>query len=47
MKYFLYVMLLLLYACESNNVIKNTKKNKKNQNIQMEVTTEPTIKIKK
>ena len=47
MKYFLHVMLLLLYACESNNVIKNTKKNKKNQNIQMEVTTEPTIKIKK
>ena len=47
MKYFLYVMLLLLYACESNNVIKNTKKNQKNQNIQMEVKTEPTIKIKK
>ena len=44
MKYFLYVMLFLLYACESNNVIKNTKKN---QNIQMEVTTEPTINIKK
>ena len=40
-------MLLFLYACESNNLNKNTKKNKKNQNIQMEVTTKPTIKIKK
>ena len=50
MKYFLCVMLFLLYACESANVpkdIKKNKKNKKNKSIQMNVTTEPSIKVKK
>ena len=47
MKYFLYVMLFLLYACESVNLPKDIKKIKKNQNIKMKVTTEPSIKIKK
>ena len=47
MKYFLYVMLFLLYACESTNMSKDISKNKKNKNIQMKVTTEPSIKVKK
>ena len=47
MKYFVCVMLFLLYACESVNLPKDIKKNKKDQNIQMKVTTEPSIKIKK
>tara|TARA_B100000989_G_scaffold359_1_gene220 strand:+ start:586 stop:729 length:144 start_codon:yes stop_codon:yes gene_type:complete len=47
MKYFVCVMLFLLYACESVNVPKGIKKNKKDQNINMKVTTEPSIKIKK
>jgi len=47
MKYFLYVMLFLLYACESTNMPKDIGKNKKNKNIQMKVTTEPSIKVKK
>ena len=44
MKYFLCAMLFLLYACESINVPKNIKKNKKDQNIKMKVTTEAIIK---
>ena len=40
-------MLFLLYACENINVPKNIKKNNKDQNIKMKVTTEPSIKIKK
>ena len=40
-------MLFLLYACESINVPKQIKKNKKDQNIKMKVTTEPSIEIKK
>jgi len=47
MKYFVCVMLFLLYACESVNLPKDIKKNKKDQNIKMKVTTEPSIKIKK
>ena len=47
MKYFLCAILFLLYACESINAPKNIKKNKKEQNIKMKVTTEPSIKIKK
>tara|TARA_A100000164_G_scaffold257752_1_gene229814 strand:- start:29 stop:172 length:144 start_codon:yes stop_codon:yes gene_type:complete len=47
MKYFLCVMLFLLYACESINVPKDIKKNKKDQIIKMKVITEPSIKIKK
>ena len=47
MKYFLCVILFLLYACESVNVPKDIKKSKKNKNIQMNVKTEPTIKVKK
>ena len=47
MKYSVCVILFLLYACESVNVPKDIKKNKKDQNIQMKVTTEPSIKIKK
>ena len=37
-------MLFLLYACESANVPKDIKKNK---DIQMKVTSEPSIKAKK
>ena len=44
MKHFLFVTLFLLYACESTNVTKDIKKNK---SIQMNVKTEPTIKVKK
>tara|TARA_X000000950_G_scaffold226667_1_gene273547 strand:+ start:897 stop:1031 length:135 start_codon:yes stop_codon:yes gene_type:complete len=44
MKYFMCVMLFLLNACESVNVSKDIKKNK---SIQMNVKTEPTIKVKK
>ena len=40
-------MLFLLYACENVNVLKDKKKSKENENIQMKVTTEPSIKIKK
>ena len=47
MKNFLLIMLLLLNACESVNMQKDSNKNKKNQSIQMEVTIEPSIKIKK
>ena len=47
MKYFVCVMLFLLYACESVNVPKNVKKNKKDQNIEMKITTKPSIKVKK
>tara|TARA_A100001015_G_scaffold7676_1_gene9518 strand:- start:600 stop:743 length:144 start_codon:yes stop_codon:yes gene_type:complete len=47
MKYFLCSMLFLLYACESINAPKKIKKNNKDQNIKMKVTTEPSIKIKK
>ena len=47
MKYYLCVTLFLLYACESINVPKEIKKNKKDQNIKMKVTTKPNIKIKK
>jgi|TARA_A200000113_G_scaffold189217_1_gene177170 predicted component of type VI protein secretion system len=44
MKYFLFVILFLLYACESANVPKEIKKKR---DIQMKVTTEPSIKVKK
>jgi|TARA_Y200000002_G_C22123774_1_gene431920 starvation-inducible outer membrane lipoprotein len=44
MKYFLFVMLFLLYACESANVPKDIKKE---NGIQMKVTNEPSIQIKK
>ena len=47
MKYFVCVMLFLLYACESVNVSNDIKKNKKDQNIKMKVTSEPSIKLKK
>ena len=47
MKYFVCVMLFLLYACVSKDVPKDIKKNKKDQDIQMKVITEPNIKIKK
>jgi len=47
MKHFVCVMLFLLYACESVNLPKDIKKNKKEQNIKMKVSTEPSIKIKK
>ena len=47
MKYFVCVMLFLLYACESVNVSNDIKKNKKDQNIKMTVTAEPSIKLKK
>ena len=44
MKYFLCAVLFLLYACENVNVPENIKKNKKEQNIKMKVTTEISIK---
>ena len=44
MNYFLCAVLFLLYACESINAPKNIKKNKKDQNIKMKVTTETSIK---
>ena len=47
MKYFLFVILFLLYACESANLPKDIKKIKKDKNIKMKVATEPSIKIKK
>ena len=47
MKYFVCVILFLLYACESVIVPKDIKKNKKDRNIKMKVTAEPNIKIKK
>tara|TARA_B100001057_G_scaffold449946_1_gene491596 strand:+ start:42 stop:185 length:144 start_codon:yes stop_codon:yes gene_type:complete len=47
MKYFLFVILFLLYACESTNVPKGVKKNIKNKGIQMNATVKPSIKIKK
>ena len=40
-------MLFLLYACESTNLSKDIKKIKKNNNIQMKVKTDPSIKLKK
>ena len=47
MKYFLFVTLSFLYACEIANAPKDIKKNVKNKTIQMKATTEPSIKIKK
>jgi len=47
MKYLICVMLFLLYACESTNLSKDIKKIKKNNNIQMKVKTDPSIKLKK
>ena len=47
MKYFLFVTLFFLYACESANAPKDVKKNIKNKAIQMKATTESIIKIKK
>ncbi len=44
MKYFLFTISFLLLACESINKPKDIKKNK---SIQMEITTEPSIKVKK
>ena len=44
MKYFLCAVLFLLHACESINASNNIKKNKKDQNIKMKVTTETIIK---
>ena len=45
MKYFVFVF--LLYACESINVSNDIKKNNKDQNIKMKITTEPSIELKK
>ena len=47
MKYFLCVILLFLFSCESPNATKNIKKNDKSKNIQMKVSTEPSIEVKK
>ena len=46
MKYFVFATLFLLLACESINKPKEINKNK-NKNIQLEITTEPNIKVKK
>ena len=45
--FFALLFLNLLYGCESTKIHDEIKKNKKNKSIQMEVTTEPSIKIKK
>ena len=47
MRYFACVLLFFLLSCESPIVSKDVKKNKKSETIQMRVTTEPSIKIKK
>ena len=47
MKYFLCVILLFLFACESPNVTKDFKKNDKSKTIQMKALTEPSIEVKK
>ena len=47
MKYFLCVILLFLFACESPNVTKDIKKNDKSKTIQMKALTEPSIEVKK
>ena len=44
MKYFAFLILFLLYACENANMSKDIKKNK---NIQLKVLTDPSIKLKK
>ncbi len=44
MKYFAFLILFLLYACEIANMPKDINKNK---NIKMKVTTDPSIKLKK
>ena len=40
-------MLFLLYACESGNLLIDKKNYKKDQNIKLKVTSEPSVKIKK
>ena len=47
MKYLVFIILFLLYACESTIVPNDIKKNKKDKNIKMKVTNESSIKIKK
>ena len=47
MRYFVCVLLFFLFACASPIGSKDVKKNKKSETIQMRVTTEPSIKIKK
>ena len=47
MKYFVCVILFLLYACGGVNLPNDTKKNNKNKNIQMKVKTDQSIKVKK
>ena len=44
MKYFVFIILFSLLACESINKPKDIKKNK---SIQMKITTEPSIDVKK
>ena len=47
MRYFVCVLLFFLFACASPIGPKDVKKNKKSETIQLRVTTEPSIKIKK
>ena len=47
MKYFVCVILFLLYACGSVNLPNDTKNKNKNKNIQMKVKTDQSIKVKK
>ena len=47
MKYFVCVLLFFLFACQSANVSKDTKKNENSEIIKMRVITESSIKIKK
>ena len=47
MKYFLCIILLFLFACESPNVTKDIKKNDKSKIIQMKVLTDSSIEVKK
>ena len=47
MRYFAYILLFFLFACESPIGPKDINDNKKSETIQMRVITEPNIKIKK
>ena len=47
MRYFAFVLLFFLFACERPIVPKDMKKNKKSETMQMRVISEPSIKMKK
>ena len=48
MRSFLYfIYLFILVSCESNNQLNFNESNKKQKKIQINVTTDPSIKVKK